>query len=370
MLKLGDLGIPIHICLHYHHSAFTARMGPYQNRGSLVPMNMWRSLGIPVRHHTMTEAGYHNVAETTARDGEDPWATPTPSPSLHQGFKSDRSSVSTSSLVSSRSDRSEGSRHMHHGWCHREPGGHMKINLPVFKDEDTKDTITYQTWHWDLVVYHHAGCWDHTLLPYAICSLQGDLVRSSGTDVTLNGILAILDEHYNNVKALDTLNQELFQLWMGKKETVLDWRVHLLRQLQILVASFPECFPPDHVAELKWDHFYRGLPKWLKVLVAHLKASGNERTYSDYLQAVWKVEKEEAMEPYCNQTVASTSMPKVMSFFPLWKLKGSQPSKTPSVWVAHLEEESADKEECIDSEDPDGIEGITKEFIVHLARAV
>ena len=59
-----------------------------------------------------------------------------------------------------------------------------------------------------------------------------------------------------------------------------------------------------------------------------------------------------------------------MSFFPLWKLKGSQPTKTTAVWVAHLEEESTDKEECADSEDPDGIEVITEEFIVCLARAV
>ena len=30
----------------------------------------------------------------------------------------------------------------------------------------------------------------------------------------------MLDEHYNNVKALVALNWELFQLQMGKKETV------------------------------------------------------------------------------------------------------------------------------------------------------
>ena len=33
----------------------------------------------------------------------------------------------------------------------------------------------------------------------------------------------ILDEHYNNVKVLDVLNEELFQLQMASKETVLDW---------------------------------------------------------------------------------------------------------------------------------------------------
>ena len=38
--------------------------------------------------------------------------------------------------------------------------------------------------------------------------------------------------------------------------------------------------------------------------------------------------------------------------------------------MAHLEEESANKEEYIDDEDPDGIEGITKVFIVCLTRGV
>ena len=104
-------------------------------------------------------------------------------------------------------------------------------------------------------------------------------------------------------------------------------------------------------------------------MVAYLKASGNEKTYLDYLQVAWEAEREEAMEPSHNLPVASESKPQVMSFFPLWKLKGNQPAMTPSTKVAHLGEESADKEECIDSEDPDGIEGITKVFIVCLARA-
>ena len=65
-------------------------------------------------------------------------------------------------------------------------------------------------------------------------SLQGypeELVWSSGTDITLNDMLTILDEHYNNVKALDALNHELFHLWMAYKETILDWRVCLSRHL-------------------------------------------------------------------------------------------------------------------------------------------
>ena len=147
----------------------------------------------------------------------------------------------------------------------------MKINLPIFKDEDAKDAGTYQSRRWDFTVYQHAGCRDCTLLPYAIWSLQGypgELVWSSGTDITLDDVLVILDEHYNNVKALDALNQELFQMRMADKETVSDWGDHLSRHLQILAASFPDCFPPDHVAELKRDCFYGGLPKQLKAMVA------------------------------------------------------------------------------------------------------
>ena len=97
-----------------------------------------------------------------------------------------------------------------------------------------------------MTVYQHAGCRDCTLLPYAIRSLQGypgDLVWSFGMDITLDDVLMILDKHYNNVKVLDMLNQELFLLQMSDKETVSDWGIHLSRHLQILAASFPDCFP-------------------------------------------------------------------------------------------------------------------------------
>ena len=107
--------------------------------------------------------------------------------------------------------------------------------------------------------------------------IHGGVGEKLGTDVTLDDVLTILDEHYNNVKALDALNQELFQLQMGEKGTVSDWVVHLSRPLQVLAASFLECFPLDHIAELKHDSFYGGLPKWLKAMVAYLKASTNEK---------------------------------------------------------------------------------------------
>ena len=76
------------------------------------------------------------------------------------------------------------------------------------------------------------------------------------------------------------------------------------------------------------------------------------------------------MEPSCSQTTNKPSKPKAISFFPLRKLKGIQPTKIPAVTVAHWEEEGSNDEVDTESKDPDGIEGVTEEFIVCLVRAV
>ena len=136
------------------------------------------------------------------------------------------------------------------------------------------------------------------------------------------------------------------------------------------MALFLKHFLLDQVTELKRDCFYGGLPEQFKVMAAYLKEGSNERTYSDYLWAAQEAEKEEVMEASHNLPMASTSRAKAMSFFPLWKLKGSEPAITSSMWVVNLEEESADKEEYINGNDPDGIRGLTEEFIICLTRAV
>ena len=75
------------------------------------------------------------------------------SPSPDGGFESDRSSLSMASLMMSRSDRSDRSWCSWWGRWQWEDGAQMKINLPVFKDVDAKDMVTYPSWRWDLMVY-------------------------------------------------------------------------------------------------------------------------------------------------------------------------------------------------------------------------
>ena len=110
-------------------------------------------------------------------------------------------------------------------------------------------------------------------------------------------------------------------------------------------------------------------------MVAYLKAGPQVRTYSDYLRAAREAEKEDLMElswSFRIQTADGPSKPRTTScFFPLRKLKGNQPlSKKPTVCLAQLEEEDTDDSEDLESDDPGGIEWVTEEFMVWLARVV
>ena len=109
-------------------------------------------------------------------------------------------------------------------------------------------------------------------------------------------------------------------------------------------------------------------------MVAYLKVGPQVRTYSDYLRAAREAEKEDSIKlSRCsrNQTTDGLSKPRTTSFFPLRKLKGSQPfPKKPAIQLVQLDEEDADDGEDPESDDPDGIKGVTEEFMVWLARAV
>ena len=79
-------------------------------------------------------------------------------------------------------------------------GLRVNVNLPIFKDEKTKDAVTYCSWQLDIVIFCHLG-WDHQhLLLYTFWLLQGfpgDLARTLGEDATLTDIL----RHWTNTLA-------------------------------------------------------------------------------------------------------------------------------------------------------------------------
>ena len=103
---------PILIHWYFCHSGLASRTGPYWRRGSSSADEQmwWRSLGIPIRHPPRTQGGCHGEVRTMARCDRTYLIAPSQSlsPWSDCRFKSDWSSMSTSSSVSSRSDRSGG----------------------------------------------------------------------------------------------------------------------------------------------------------------------------------------------------------------------------------------------------------------------
>ena len=72
-----------------------------------------------------------------------------------------------------------------------------------------------------------------------------------------------------------------------------------------------------------------------------------------------------------SQAIDNTAKPKTSSFFPLWKLKENQTvSKIAAMCLAHMEEESAKREEEEEIKDPNGINGVMEEFMVCFAWAM
>ena len=109
-------------------------------------------------------------------------------------------------------------------------------------------------------------------------------------------------------------------------------------------------------------------------MVAYLKAGPQVRTYSHYLRAAREAEEEDSLElsrSTRTQLANGPSKPRTTGFFPLRKLKGNQLlSKKPAVHLAQLQEEEVNDGEDPESDDPDGIEGVTEKFMVQLARTV
>ena len=109
----------------------------------------------------------------------------------------------------------------------------MKVNLPIFKDEKTKDAVTYHSWWWDIALFCCSGWDDQQLLLYIFQSLQGfpgDLARSLGEDATLTKVLQMLDKHYGVVMTFNILSKEFYSLKQGSRENVVEFGVSLSQQ--------------------------------------------------------------------------------------------------------------------------------------------
>ena len=226
----------------------------------------------------------------------------------------------------------------------------VKVNLPIFKHEKSKDAVTYSSWWWDVAIFHWSGLDGQYLLPYIFYSLQGfmgNLVRSSCKDATLSDILKTLDEHYGVIMTFNALSKELYSLKQGLSQNISEFRVHLLWQVQILHSEYPGRIQLEHMEEMKCDHFYEDLNPTHQQMSAHKVDGEHPASHSNLLLAAWKlIRQAEARDPLPPKMVATSGLNMMYSQMQgkqiplhLPKLKGNYTFATWAVTIRNDEAE-------------------------------
>ena len=190
-------------------------------------------------------------------------------------------------------------------------------------------------------MFHHSGWDNHHLLLYVFRSLQAfleDLMRSLGEDATLGNVLRILDEHYGVLMTFDALSKDLYSLRQGMGENVAEFRVCLSQQVQLLQMEYPSRIQQEHVEEVKWDCFYKGLSPECQWMLGHKVSGENPVPYSELLLAAQKLKRwAEARNPLLPKITTAGSSNVIHSqskgnLFPSRKLKVTAPSQPNPEW--------------------------------------
>ena len=196
-------------------------------------------------------------------------------------------------------------------------GLRVKVILPIFKDEKTKDAVTYCSWQYFLLL-----------------SLGWPAFAAICLQVIARTVPWMMSSrhwtcHYDMVMMFDALSKELYSLKQGSGNNVAKFGVCLSQQVQILLLEYPGRIQQEHIEKMKRNHFYKGLnPKYLWML-AHKVDGEHLAGYSDLLLAVQKLERQaEARDPLLPKTTTTGGLNLTCSqtpgnLFPSQKLKGS-----------------------------------------------
>ena len=174
---------------------------------------------------------------------------------------------------------------------------------------------------------------------------------SLGKD-TLSDVLQMLDEHYGIIMTFDSLNNELFSLKQRSGKNMAEFGMHLSEQVQIHQLEYPGRIQPEHMEEMKQDHFYEGLSPKYRQMLAHKVYGKSSAGYSDLLLAVQKLERSmEARDPLPPKTAVTSGLNVTHSqtsgsLFPSCKLKGNHTFTTWAVTIGsnEVEEDSSVKQ--------------------------
>ena len=106
----------------------------------------------------------------------------------------------------------------------------------------------------------------------------------------------MLDEHYGVELMFDAISKEFYSLKWRSSESIAEFGVCLLQQVQILQLENPGRIQPEHVDELQLDYFHKGLNPEYQQILAHKVDGEHPASYSNLLLAAWKLEGRQRLE--------------------------------------------------------------------------
>ena len=311
-------------------------------------------------HDDGSYAGGSGSGHGAPRRGGGP-STPLPAPGDHSGYESD-----TSRTADTRgpSRRRGGNNNNNHG----------KIDLPIFKNEDAKDGITYMAWRHDVRLYRMQGVPDRVLLPRVYRSLQGppgDLARGLGLNVSLPEMIEYLDQYYGNSLGYDQLMGGLYTMVWKDGESVEDLATRLDRHLILCAGSYPDLFPPETIRTMKRDRFFDLMTGIYKSRMSHLMKPGAKADFGELLQFARHTQTAEQAK---QRAIAATkTTPSGGGLYPSRKMKGSYSASSRTAVVDEGATADAPSSEPQDDEDVLEVEDEqekTIELATRLAAAV
>ena len=170
-----------------------------------------------------------------------------------------------------------------------------KIDLPLFKDASEDAEINYESWRFDVLMYRDSHT-EKAVLNAAYRSLAGKpgrLARSFGK-VTLDELIAKLDEHYVKTPDFQEILGDLYKLRQSHKESAADFAVRVQEKVSALRDKDSVAFEALNAHEdLLADRFFDGLRSEHRRALRYLRrpAQGQPKTgYADLLLQAKKLE--------------------------------------------------------------------------------
>ena len=138
--------------------------------------------------------------------------------------------------------------------------------MPVFKSTDPGLEVTYTLLCFDvdafLKQYDKASMHPHIFA--SLCGYPGKWAHTlnEGKDISVKNLLMHMEKTFGNKCNYHAMIRTLYEVQQKENETVEEYMLCIHDAVVVIHCAYPE-FLPDHVRDLKKDHFYHGLCPYL-----------------------------------------------------------------------------------------------------------